>query len=1178
MQFLDGGWIHSAHDLTARMGCDHRIALDLAGQAGLIEVAATQSPVMLQLAKQRGDLHEGRVLEQLRRERLSLIEIPRPSRSRESYRQAATATRDALDRGVDVVAQACFFDEEFLGLADFVIRGRDGYEIYDTKLARRAKPDALLQLAAYSEQLAALGHPLPRSMHVWLGDGTIASHAVDDVLPKLHAVRADLLAQLAAGPVMPTPLWGERRSACAACPWQEHCQDGRVAARDLSLVAGMRADQRRKLHEAGIRTVEQLGTAGPDDRPERMSEKSFERLRHQARLQAEQHRSRSAANPDGVVRAEHFSDDGLRLLPPASPGDVWFDMEGDPFARSGDGLEYLFGLVTVDERGDDDPQFTPKWAHDTAAEKSTFEEFVDRMQERIARWPDLHIYHYASYEHTALKRLAGQYGTREDVIDDWLRGGRLVDLMKVFKGSFRISQDSYSIKKLEPLYGLVRDQDVMTAGDSVVDYEDYLALVAAGESVAARAKLDGIAEYNEVDCVSTLRLDRWLRTFAESAREPDVPLPPSPLGPPAPPAPPVGAAAGGAAGRSAGQGTSDDDLADLVAGVPIEGRDPDQQARSLAHAAVGYSRRESRPQWWEHFERLDAAAADWESDRNVLLVDSGVADPWVPKKTNRHRGLSLDLAEDALIEHAPGATVYLVYDEAPPGTKQGQANGRGWSEAVVVAHGDGRLVVKAETSPLSEPEFTELPVAVFPEAVVRSGTVETQVREFAQEWCSRLPAAPACAVVDVLRRSAPRLLGGADLPRTDDRGADILAAVRQLDDSFLAVQGPPGAGKTHIAAEVITALVADGWRIGVVAQSHKAVENVLDKAIELGLPTDRVAKKPKKGSRARRDYHAVDPARILAEPGGALIGGTAWQFTGQAIADSLPLDLLIVDEAGQFSLGYLISVWRAARNLLLFGDPQQLDQVSQGTHPEPVDLSALAWLAEGSDVLPERFGYFLDQTRRMHPALTAVVSRLSYERRLTSHECVLDRSLDGVAPGVHPVVVGHADNTVRSDEEVDTVVELVMAHLGLRWSDANGTRPLRPDDILVVAPYNAQVEAIRVALRGAGLSDVAVGTVDRFQGQEAAVVIVSMTTSSTQDVPRGFEFVLSRNRLNVAISRAQWAAHVVHSPQLGAHPPATARELELLGAFLGVVAEEVPDQAAVAGWGPSAPGRDEEMS
>ncbi len=1143
MQFLDGGWIHSAKDLTAQMSCDHRIALDITTSAGLISVTPAESPVMLQLAKRHGDLHEERILAELRAKHDSVVEIRRPAPSRAAYREAAAETRRALDAGVDVVFQACFFDEEFLGLADFVIRGADGYEVYDAKLARSAKPSALLQLAAYSEQLARLGHPLPRRMHVWLGDGTLSTHDVDDVLPKLHVVRADLMAQLSAEPAPPVPLWGEKRGACSACVWSDHCQDGRVAERDLSLVAGMRAQQRLALRAAGIRTVEQLGAAGPDERPDRMGEASFDRLRHQARLQADQHRSRNAENPDGIVVAEQFSPDGLRLMPPPSPGDVWFDMEGDPFAGGGAGLEYLFGYVTVDEGGDDDPRFTPLWAHDAVAEKATFERFVDRMQERIGQWPDMHIYHYAPYEPTSLKRLAGVYGTREDVIDDWLRGGRLVDLMKVFKGSFRVSQDSYSIKKLEPLYGLVREQDVVTAGDSVADYGSYLAHVAADEPVEAQAKLAGIAQYNEVDCVSTLRLDRWLRPSWEAVRVLD-----------AVDAPPVGASAGAAAGRAPRSSTADDDLADLVADVPPTDRDADQQSRALVYAGLGFFRRESRPQWWAHFDRLDAPGEDWEVDREVLVVEGGVAEAWVPKRKYRYRELALDLAEDGLVEYAPGDQVCLVYDDPPAGVVTGQAGGRGWTEATVVSHEGPTLRVSGEGHTLAYSAFDTLPSAVFPQPVVRIGNVESQVRQFAEMWQRERPGAPSRAVVDILRRAEPRLRGGGTLPRTDDRAADILAAVRQLDDSYLAVQGPPGAGKTHIAAEVIDALVADGWRIGVVAQSHKAVENVLDKAIELGVPADRVAKKPKKRSGADKPYYTQQPEQLLQRsPRGVLVGGTAWQFTGKAIADELPLDLLIVDEAGQYSLGFLLSLWGSARNLLLLGDPQQLPQVSQGTHPEPVDESALAWLAAGAEVLPERFGYFLDRTRRMHPALTEVVSRLSYARRLESHDCVLDRRLAGVVPGVHPVVVQHSGNTVRSDEEVRAVVDLVARHIGAQWTDTDGTRPLGPDDILVVAPYNAQVDAIRAALREAGLPGVPVGTVDRFQGQEAPVVIVSMTTSSREDVRRGFGFVLSRNRLNVALSRAQWAAYLVFSPALGAHDPATAGELELLGAFLGVV-------------------------
>jgi superfamily I DNA and/or RNA helicase len=293
-----------------------------------------------------------------------------------------------------------------------------------------------------------------------------------------------------------------------------------------------------------------------------------------------------------------------------------------------------------------------------------------------------------------------------------------------------------------------------------------------------------------------------------------------------------------------------------------------------------------------------------------------------------------------------------------------------------------------------------------------------------------------------------------------------------------------------------------------------------------------------------------------------VIGGTAWDF---ANADRVPrgsLDLLVIDEAGQFSIAATIAASVSARNLLLLGDPQQLPQVSQGNHPEPVDASALGWVADGHEVLPAEYGYFLAESRRMHPAVAGPVSRLSYEGELHSHPVASLRSLEGVPPGLTPIPVDHVGNATASPEEAVAVVDLVAGLLGRDWVDATdaaaASRPLAQRDLIVVTPYNAQLTVVRAALDAAGYSEVPVGTVDKFQGQEAAVAIVSLAASSAAAAPRGVEFLLLKNRLNVAISRAKWAAYVVYSHGLLDTLPRTPEGVAQLSAFIRLVGARVP--------------------
>ncbi|MDT7734440.1 MAG: hypothetical protein QOE12_1614, partial [Mycobacterium sp.] len=453
--------------------------------------------------------------------------------------------------------------------------------------------------------------------------------------------------------------------------------------------------------------------------------------------------------------------------------------------------------------------------------------------------------------------------------------------------------------------------------------------------------------------------------------------------------------------------------------------------------------------------------------------------------------------------------------------------------------------------------FHQLPFALTPGAPIGTKPLREAIEAAAADVADGLPQLPRAAVVDILLRRRPRSRSGADLPRTGDTIDDITAALLDLDASYVAVHGPPGTGKTYTGARVITRLVADhGWRIGVVAQSHAVVENLLDCVIKAGIDPLRVAKKKSdRGDVRWQQISETAYAEFISDTAGCVIGGTAWDFANPGRVPPGSLDLLVIDEAGQFCLANTIAVAASAANLLLLGDPQQLPQVSQGTHPEPVDGSALGWLVDGHRTLPAERGYFLDRTHRMHPAVCAPVSALAYGGRLQPHsEVTAARHLDGYPPGVQVIRVAHQGNSSESPEEADAIVELIHPLVGRSWTTEGGTRPLTAADVLVLAPYNAQVVLLRRHLAQAGLGDVRVGTVDKFQGAEAPVAIISMTASSVDDIPRGIPFLLNRNRLNVAISRAQYAAVIVRADALTEYLPAAPTGLVELGAFLALTA------------------------
>ena len=1160
MFLLDGVIVTSASDLTEASKCEFAFLRSLDVKLGRIEKTDEVDDPMYVRSSRLGDEHEHHILERYReRFGAGVAEVARPeSLTADSLAGAVAETARAFERASEVVFQATFFDGSFVGFADFVVRLADGrYRVQDSKLARSARVTALLQLAAYAEQLRRTGVDVDGTVELLLGDGSVSEHRLSDIEPVYRKRRARLLEIIAqhvadTGPVA----WGDPRfTVCGRC---DTCDAEVQAARDVLLVAGMRVTQRERLIAAGITTIDALAAStGPVDG---VPEGTLTGLREQARLQLE-----AVEGAPPPVRV--FNAPVLAVLPEPDPGDIFFDFEGDPLYTEGAGerwnLDYLFGMV------DQDARFTAFWAHDFAEERVALERFLAFVRERRADFPGMHIYHYAAYEQTHLLSLAARHGVGEEEVDALLRDNVLVDLYPLVRKSVRVGSRSYSIKKLEPLYmgSELRQSEVTNGADSITEYANARDLIALGRLDEAQPLLDALGDYNRYDCVSTLRLRDWLLARAQEA---GVPIGAAPLEEPevAPEASPL------RAGLLA------------FAGDPLDPhRTTDREAVALAAAAIDYHRREQKSFWQSHFSRLIQPVEEWADTRDVLVVETArVVRDWYldegQRVERRELVLSGQWGAGSSVRVSENSGPFLLYEypgpfrllRAQPGARTVR------TVAVIDVTDDGSVLVR-ETLPEDVVAYDHLPSALTPAAPPNTRPLAEAIRE----WGTGLLAAlqtdswPVNATVDLLRRTPPRTRSGILAPEGPDDGSGRIAAVTasllDLDSSYLAVQGPPGTGKSYLGAHVIARLVAEhGWRVGVVAQSHAVVENLLDRVVATGLDAALVGKVPS-GSTESPGFTALRRNGQLEfaaerEASGFVLGGTAWDFANPARVPRESLDLLVVDEAGQFSLASTIAVGVAARNLLLLGDPQQLPQVSQGSHPEPVDGSALGWVSDGHDVLPAEFGYFLAESRRLHPALAHAVSVLSYEGRLHAHPDAGERELSGVEPGLHPVPVAHTGNATASPQEAEVVVAIVRDLVGRPWTDPAAGRddsPLGQDDVIVVTPYNAQLAEVREALDTAGFPEVRVGTVDKFQGQEAAIAIVSLAASSAADVPRGMSFLLSKNRLNVAISRAKWAAYLVHSPELTEFLPTTPAGVGELSAFIRLVEREATQTSGLTG-------------
>ena len=583
----------SPSDLTAFLACSHLTSLETAVARGTLARPDADDP-QAELIRRKGDEHERAYLAELRARGLRIAEIELGDEL--DWERAAAETAEALAAGVDVVYQGVFVHEGWRGIADFLERQPDGsYEAADTKLARTSKPAHILQLCFYTEQLARVTGREPAFMHVLLGSGLRDSYRPGDFMAYYRRVRQRFLEFVADPPeTYPLPV-----SHCSICDFRERCQAQWERDDHLTLVARLRRDQVPRFEEAGIGTLAELAAAPPDSEIPRMTPSTFEALRDQAALQ---HSARMTGR-HAYHLLEPAPKRGFELLPKPSPGDVFFDIEGDPFWAADRGLEYLFGVLWREDGG---TAFRPFWAHDRESEKRAFEELVDFLHERLRADPDMHVYHYAAYEPVVLKRLMGLYGTREEEVDDLLRGGVLVDLFAVVRHALRASYPTYSLKDIERFYLDGRQAEVKGGADSVLLYEQWRD--AGGDEL-----LEAIRAYNEEDCLSTLLLRDWLlerRAEAESQygrelawAEPEEPREVS---------------------EEAAEAFAERERlrAELLADLPDDPNalTDDQRPRYLAAQLLEYHRREAKPVWWAFF---DAARAEPGRPRPRLRGDRG---------------------------------------------------------------------------------------------------------------------------------------------------------------------------------------------------------------------------------------------------------------------------------------------------------------------------------------------------------------------------------------------------------------------------------------------------------------------------------------------------------------------------------------------------------------------------
>jgi predicted RecB family nuclease len=1099
MQLIGSSFVFSPTDLNHFLECEYLTRLGMEVAQGRTLSRRRRPEADLLAAK--GDAHERQSLEQFQREGRSVVCIADPSLD-SNWEEAAHSTEEAMLAGPEVIYQAVLVADAWRGRADFLLRvdvpsqmGGWSYEVWDTKLARHPRPSHVLQLAYYTDRVAVIQRLNPEWMHVVLGTGDEAHFRSQDFSAYFHVVRNRFLravhAKLTASPY---PV-----SHCKLCDYIEHCEERWDAEDHLSIVAGIRRSQVDRLVGVGVHTCADLAACNGVEAG--IGEATLDRLRHQAALQTDFRRT-------GQHRYDLLppsAENGFRLMPPPSAGDVFFDMEGYPFFDRNGGLEYLFGSVTA---AAGQIRFLPFRGTDREGERRAFEQFVDFVWARLQRWPDLHIYHYSHYEPTALKHLMALYGTREEEVDELLRREAFVDLYQVVRRSIRISHDSYSIKSVRQFFMPEAGHGEVTGGsESMIEFQRWL-------DTGDPRILDAIERYNEEDCVSTLELHKWLLARRhELEHQFDLKLPFRAL----------------PERRNEPVVTERDEHADTRNRLNALAQ---PWASTLGHL-LDYHRREAKPEWWAYFDRSKKSLDDLLEDTESLSYLEPSADDPAPLlyslvHTLRFPPQEFKLAVDARVEGPFG--------EGFVGTLE-------WIDAENGALGLRRG--RNSTAPL-------------PTAVIAGRPVPTKAQRAAIGRVSDAVANGKSryrAVEDILRQSAPRFVSAhVGCIQTTDLAAQI-QLVGNLDESYLFIQGPPGSGKTWTGARIIVALIAMGKRVGVTAISHKAIHNLLSEVERVAIAQGVHFRGLKKRSGAEETafdgtfISSVTRNEDCQDRDVQLVAGTSWLFADEGMEQAL--DYLFIDEAGQVALADVVAVGTSSTNIVLLGDPQQLPHVTKNTHPNGSGRSVLEYLLGDAATVSEDRGLFLANSWRMHPDICSFVSQHSYEGRLVSASgCELQgvSSTGLTGTGLRYIAVAHRHNAQQSPEEAAAIAEEVRRLLDgtAIVTDREGkAAPLSAADILVVAPYNMQVRCLREALpRG-----VEVGTVDKFQGREAAIVFFSMASSSGEDVPRGLEFLFNRNRFNVAVSRAKCLSVVACSPRLLESKCRTVEQMTLVNSL-----------------------------
>ena len=1082
--------------VTAWLECPHYLTLESRVAAKLLTVERSHLGDFARLVMAKGLQHEQECLDRYRQEGRNILIVE--ARGDRTFRQWVDDVGNPFTgKHDDVVYQMPFIHEGIRGIADFVVKvtnhetGKVSYEPVDAKLVRtEAKPGHVLQLCFYADAIRELTGIDPPEMHIMLASGATESLRVNEYRSYWRRLRGALASAIEAGPEADTV--PRRCDHCKYCEFNPVCEAQWRDEDSLIYVTGIRKPEIEALTNGGIPTLTRLAELVPVEQPvEGVQGERLKRLKQQAKLQRDAFEQESM--PFSMAESE---DDktrwglGLERLPAPDDGDLFVDFEGHPFWKSEAGLFFLFGWLERDQDGQ--WRYRTIWAHDKESETAGAAELISYIAQRRKEFPGMHAYHYNHTERSELMKLADGHPAGETLMSELMNTGAFVDLYQVGLNAIQIGAESYGLKCMEKLTDYERSHEIDQGAGAVVMYERYM-------HSQAEADLAAIAVYNEDDVRATMALRDWLVAH----RPPEVQWRAAYL-------------------------------------EPEPGREPDERVAALhqlggdAHFLgdlLGYWDREWQAYITPKAANLEQATAEDLRDDPETIVGLQCVGEVVRLKVNGEKkkdpamrfsfpdSQSLEgfaLSGDALFIAPDGRRCYVNYEGLD--TESG---------TIDVIWGENRQ------------ERGDLPRALTCYKWFRTTGKSESLEALADSVLEG--SAPDNVAMALLRGDLPRFHGAGPVGGIfTDTLPELADLVVRLDRSFLAIQGPPGTGKTYTAARLVHAAILAGKRVGITSVAHRVVGNLLREVVKVfreegDLDVLRAVCNTKDPNSLPPEVEKGENAKC-GNSKFNLVAGTTFLFVSKPVKQC-PVDILFADEAGQIALADMLATSMATGNLVLVGDPLQLSQVTQASHPRSSGCSALDHVLGEDETMPAERGVFLPVTRRMHPDVCEFISDQIYEGRLISYSgedfnCAWQTTVAGT--GLRWLPVSHTNNTRSSPEEADLIIAEILRLIGTEWTDDKGTQnTLGTEDFVIVTPYNDQQRLLTDRLNSRPeTAGIEVGTVDLFQGQEAAVVFFSMATSNGENVVRGKDFLFSRNRLNVAISRARCLAYLVCTEEL----------------------------------------------